>query len=162
MADTVKKVLDFRNNKTTAPDDYCLGRIVRIEASGDLFVDFLGNLSNPIKARFICDLQWGDSLLDAAVLLIFENKDRALPIIIGIVQHTLNPVPDVALEVERPKDAIIDGKKITFNAKDEIVLKCGDSTISLHKDGRIIIKGVQITSRASKVNKIKGSSILMN
>jgi hypothetical protein len=163
MAGTVKKLLDFRNTNTSAPNDFCIGRIVRIEASGQVLVDFPGNPSSPVKARLIAGTPLGDSLEDnASVLLVFENGNPALPIILGIVHDTRNPVREVALEVERPKDAIIDGEKIIFDAKDEIVLKCGESTVSLYKDGRIIIKGVQITSRASKVNKIKGAAILIN
>jgi hypothetical protein len=49
-----------------------------------------------------------------------------------------------------------------FDAKDEIQLRCGKSSVTLRKDGKIEIKGTQIVSRASGVNRIKGASVAIN
>lgn len=73
------------------------------------------------------------------------------------VQEQLAPAP-----AERPDEAVIDGKTVRFEARDEIVLRCGQGSITLRKDGKIVIKGTQLLSRASGVNRIKGGQVNIN
>jgi uncharacterized protein (DUF2345 family) len=56
----------------------------------------------------------------------------------------------------------IDGQRLQFEAKDEIVLKCGKASITLTKAGKIIIRGTYLLSRSSGVNRIKGGSVQIN
>jgi hypothetical protein len=49
-----------------------------------------------------------------------------------------------------------------LEAQEEIVLKCGEGSITLRKDGKIIIKGTHLLSRASGPNRIKGGSVQIN
>jgi len=51
---------------------------------------------------------------------------------------------------------------MVFNAEKEIELCCGKSSLIMKKDGRIVIKGIQLVSRASGVNKIKGAAVRIN
>lgn len=61
-------------------------------------------------------------------------------------------------------------KKITVDAGDEIMIKTGKASITLNKDGTIIIKGVNITldgsgkinAKASNDVVLKGSTIVAN
>ncbi len=50
------------------------------------------------------------------------------------------------------------GKKMSLSAKDELVLKCGEASISLKSNGDIVIKGGKITIRGSKDVIVKGPS----
>ena len=58
--------------------------------------------------------------------------------------------------------AKLDGEQVTLSAEKEIVLKCGKSSITLTKAGKIIIRGEYVLSRSSGVNKIKGGSVQIN
>ena len=60
------------------------------------------------------------------------------------------------------EDVVIDGRTITFDARQEIVLRCGDAKIMLRKDGKIVIRGTHLISRSRGVNKIKGGSVHIN
>jgi hypothetical protein len=62
----------------------------------------------------------------------------------------------------KPLDAIVDGRRVVLHAADEILLECGASSILLRKDGKIVLKGTQIVSRASGRHKIRGSSVQIN
>lgn len=100
------------------------------------------------------------------VLLIFENGEPSRPIIVGIME---DPIEDlVSLEVASPqgkneeKTVLVDGDNILLKAKQEITLECGKGSITVKKDGKIIIKGTNILSRASQANKIKGGSVELN
>jgi len=50
----------------------------------------------------------------------------------------------------------------TIVAEDSLELRCGKSSIVLYRDGRIVVKGTRVTSRASGENKIRGSSVSIN
>jgi hypothetical protein len=56
----------------------------------------------------------------------------------------------------------VDGRQVTLEGRDEVVLRCGQSSITLTKDGRVVVKGVEIVSRASRTNKIKGGNVNIN
>jgi len=60
------------------------------------------------------------------------------------------------------EDILIDGKKITFSAKEKIVLKCGESSITLTKAGKILIRGKYLLNRSTGVNRIMGGSVQVN
>ena len=61
-----------------------------------------------------------------------------------------------------PEEAVIDGKVVRFEAREEIVLRCGEGSITLRHDGKIVIKGTHLLSRASGVNRIKGGQVNIN
>ena len=49
-----------------------------------------------------------------------------------------------------------------MDAEREIVLRCGDSSITLTRAGKVIIKGKYILNRSSGYNKIKGAAVEIN
>jgi uncharacterized protein (DUF2345 family) len=61
-----------------------------------------------------------------------------------------------------PVDAVIDNDRIVLDAKREIVLKCGKGSITINKDGKIVILGTNLISRSRGRNKIKGASVSIN
>jgi Domain of unknown function (DUF6484) len=145
------------------------GRIVQVNQHGQAMVDFPGNELGPLPAR--CTLERGQlqTALESSdrlpVLLVFENGDPTLPIIIGCVYDTLaarEPTKQVVFAAESPRELTVDGRRVTIEASEEIVLRCGDSSITLKKNGRIVVKGADIVSRASRTNKLKGATVAIN
>jgi len=143
-----------------------VGCIVGTIADGRALVDFPGNEQGLVVARSIIpglsqplDLTAGS----LPVLLFFEGGDPSLPVIIGIVRNTLSASPDEQT-VCGPLQAetILDGKRLILDAHEEIVLNCGKSSVTLRKDGKIIIKGTEIVSRASGTHKLRGASVQIN
>jgi uncharacterized protein (DUF2345 family) len=59
-------------------------------------------------------------------------------------------------------EARVDGKRVVIEGKDEIVLSCGKASITLRRNGKVIIRGVQLESSAAGVNRIKGGSVQIN
>ena len=90
---------------------------------------------------------------------MFENGDPERPIITGFIQQ--QPVT-VSLEKNAVKEARIDGKWVRLEAEKEIVLRCGKSSITLRADGKIVIKGMEVVSRAKGANKVKGGTVRIN
>ena len=98
------------------------------------------------------------------VALGFVNGDPAQPIILGLIQKVSEaeePAPDEIAE-EQNVDVRLDGEKVTLSAEKEIVLKCGKSSITLTRAGKIIIKGAYLSNHSTGVNRIKGGSVQIN
>ena len=146
-----------------------VGKIITVDESGQAFVDFPGNTQGSISARFTNSIKPGmlqkTVSADRDVLLVFENNDPGLPIIIDTLYSLVDEITEsstIALETEIPKDALINGKRVTFDAKEEIVLRCGKASIILSRDGKIVIKGTHLISRSRGMNKIKGGAVHIN
>ena len=146
-----------------------IGTIVEITDGGQVLVDFPGNLFGPIPARFAeaigSKLRKILSSGDDHVLLVFEDDDPKRPIIIDTVRSSIDDIPGqdpVAFQMNDAEDVFIDGRRISFDAKEQVVLRCGKSSITLTKAGKVIIRGAYLLSRSSGVNSIKGGSIQLN
>jgi len=146
-----------------------VGKIVNVDESGQAFVDFPGNTQGPVSARFTNSIK--PEMLqktvsaDRDVLLVFENNDPGMPIIIDTLYSLVDEITEsstIAFETERPRDVLIDGKRVTFDAREEIVLRCGKTSITLNRGGKIVIKGTYLLSRSSGMNKIKGGTVHIN
>ena len=91
------------------------------------------------------------------VTLVFEKGDPARPIVVGLLQPTVVRLADKA-----PIEAYVDRERLVLEAHEQIELKCGKASLLLTADGRVIIKGANILSRASGANKIRGGSVHLN
>ena len=61
-----------------------------------------------------------------------------------------------------PLEARLDGKRVVLEGRDEVVLKCGDASITLRRDGKVILRGAYVETNARGVNRIKGGSVKIN
>jgi hypothetical protein len=141
----------------------CIGRLVGTTPSGAIAVRI--GTGEPRPARLMAGLRPGELshpiMQDREVLVMFEQGDPEKPIILGLLADPLEEM--IALsESQQPKEVMLDGKRVTLEAQEEIQLKCGDGSITLRKDGKIIIKGTHLLSRASGPNRIKGGSVQIN
>jgi len=94
------------------------------------------------------------------VVVVFDQGEVRRPIIIGVLQNprALPPAP-----VPEPLvSAQVDDQRVELTAEREIVLKCGEASITLTRAGKVIIKGAYILSRSSGYNKIKGAAVDIN
>lgn len=92
------------------------------------------------------------------IVLSFEQGNPALPIIIGALRDDENRAPDGGGQVE--VDA--DGERLIVTAKEKLVLRCGEASITLTKSGRIVIDGSYVVSRARGTNRVQGGSVQLN
>ena len=59
-------------------------------------------------------------------------------------------------------DADADGKRVRLVAKDEIVLECGKASITLRRNGRVIVRGTHVETNSEGTNRIKGGQVRIN
>ncbi|HEX3020176.1 MAG TPA: hypothetical protein VHP36_07730 [Chitinispirillaceae bacterium] len=53
-------------------------------------------------------------------------------------------------------------KRVVIDASDDLTIQCGKGSIKIDKEGRILIKGLEIVSSAKGKNRIRGGSIQLN
>ncbi len=163
---------------TISPGEIVIGTLVEVDEQGQPVVDFSGNPSGqPLKA--MTTLALTQTHIGRQVALLFANGDMKEPVIMGMIhsplQAMLENFTQVQVEDESDlpdgtkqesgfeiDDVLIDGKKITFEAKEQIVLKCGESSITLTQSGKILIRGKYLLSRSTGVNRIMGGSVKVN
>jgi hypothetical protein len=97
----------------------------------------------------------------APLVLVGLLRDRVvLPEADAAPQEATDEI--AAEQLGAAESAVIDGKRVLFEAREEIVLRCGKGSITLRKDGKIVIKGTHLLSRAQGVNRIKGGQVNIN
>jgi len=141
------------------------GRLAGLNEQGRLLVDYPGNPYGPLRARTTVVLP-ADELSRAvsdqcAVLLLFEEGDPGRPIVVGLLRDQVHPGP-AAAPVAAPMEVEADGRRVEVEAADELVLRCGQASVVLRRNGRVIIRGTAVETRAKGVNRIKGGSVLIN
>jgi uncharacterized protein DUF6484 len=94
----------------------------------------------------------------SSVVLVFEDGDPDRPIIMGCLRANAKALPDVAGQIEVETD----GQRLIVTAKDQMVLRCGKASITLTKEGKVILQGAYVSSQSSGVLRIKGGSVQIN
>jgi|ERR1700674_838587 hypothetical protein len=97
----------------------------------------------------------------AEVVVICDQGDPRCPIVIGVLQER-SFVP-VGADMQRQLVSVqADEDRYVISAEREIVLRCGDASITLTRAGKVIIEGNYILSRSTGYNKIKGAAVDIN
>jgi hypothetical protein len=104
----------------------------------------------PVPARSVVPLSSAD--VGREIVLMFERGDPDRPLVMGVLR---SPRPE-------PVRTEIDGEKLVLTADREIVLRCGEASITLTRSGKIILRGTYLLSRSSGTNCIKGASVQIN
>jgi Domain of unknown function (DUF6484) len=128
------------------------GVLVQLTEDGDSLVDFEGNPEeHPVRASSTVALENRD--LGREAILMFEDGDARRPIILGLIQERQGVTP-IAAEM--------DGETLEFSAKRQIILRCGEASITLTRAGKVLIRGKYVLSRSSGVNMVKGGIVHIN
>jgi len=137
-----------------------IGTLVGTAAGGEPLVDYPGNPhARPLPARSI--VAWDEKSVGRDVVLWFEEGDAARPLVMGFVQPPRTG-SDAPRGPAAPVEAQVDGQRLVFAADKEIVLRCGQASITLTRAGKVLIRGEYVLSRSSGLNSIKGASIQLN
>jgi hypothetical protein len=144
------------------------GRIVSVRGA-EVRVDFEGNDRGPLAARVSAALD--DAALGAAasegheVLLAFERGDPGRPVVLAVLRSR-SPLTDAvlarAVPAAAPRNARVDGRLVEIEGKEEVILRCGRASLTLTRDGTVILRGVKVVSRSDGVNRIRGAKVEIN
>jgi hypothetical protein len=146
-----------------------IGRISGYDVQRGVLVEFQGS-AGPVPARSVVPLDRATAEKAAAekqgAVLQFENGDPALPLLMGLIQPSVQtPLLDAMLDAPPPQqklEAKVDGKRVVIEGDDEIVLRCGQASITLRRNGKVVVRGTYLETRATGTNRIKGGSVQIN
>lgn len=105
-----------------------------------------------------------DSLLRAPGLPCSSASDSELPAAPESASPVESATARTGVEEDAPQviEVDVDGRRVRVVAKDEIVLECGKASITLRRNGRIVIKGTYIETCSEGTNRIKGGQVRIN
>lgn len=156
--------------RPVAIDVPLIGWICGYDPERGLLVDFAANQAQgPLAAGWTIPLD--RNTVEAAVrerrkaVLIFEDGDPLRPLVTGLVEPLLlrDSAPAAVAQLpEQPTEARLDGKRLTFEAAEEIVLRCGQASITLRRNGAVVIRGAHLISHSSGMNRIRGGAVHIN
>ncbi len=144
-----------------------VGMLLRWDERGP-FVDYAGNPHGDLLARNLVQLQatcehsTGRCGGRRAVMLAFEDGNSDQPIILAFLQPELTPVAGSGSESSSVGEPTSDNGGARVEAKDEIVLRCGAASITLRRNGRIVLRGSCIESYSRGLVRIKGAVVKVN
>lgn len=132
-----------------------LGTIVAVARDRGCTVDWPGNPAGPRPARLLVALDRAALRRAAAArtpaALVFEAGDPERPLVVGLVQS------DAPRRRQR-----VTGKRVVVTGEEEVELRCGEASITLRKDGKLVIRGAYVETAARGTNRIKGGSVQIN
>ena len=150
---------------TIAPGEIIIGEVVGINAQGQALVDYADTpLDQPLPA--ISTLGITQHHIGRQVALLFANGNPKAPVIMGIIH---SPLQDVIAAYEglpvaptSEPELTVNGERLVIEGKEEIVLKCGEASITLTRAGKILIRGKYVLTRSDGVNRMMGGSVQVN
>jgi hypothetical protein len=121
--------------------------VVDVLDSGEIAVRIDGR-----RGHVVCDfletsradhpsLQPGDR-----VMLLVPDGAQAKPAVVGKIGAYRRP----------------DRRQVIVDADEELIVRCGEASITFRKSGQILIKGLDIVSTARKRNRVRGGSVQIN
>jgi hypothetical protein len=156
-----------------AAGEIIIGVIQGINESGMPLVQYPGNpRQEPLAAITTVTIEHRH--VGRQVALLFNQGDALAPVVMGLIQNPLDAVLELQPETQAEEnkeqqkttnnrdEVYIDGQKIVFEGREQVVLKCGDASITLTKAGKILIRGKYLLNRSSGLNRIMGGSVQIN
>jgi hypothetical protein len=144
------------------------GWLVYVSRDGLPFVTYEQGADQPTEARTAVDaphdLVFGEKLR-RPVLLCLEPGHPPRPVIVGFIQERFvraDSMDRVPLRSSRDQDVTLEGRTISLEAREELSLRCGAGTITIRKDGKVLVRGTEVVSSAAGRNRVKGGVVSIN
>ncbi len=112
----------------------------------------------------------GVELDDATLVRAARRRRRALVVrtadatprwlLVGLVRERLSAKAITARAGKLESE--IEGETLRITAERDLELRCGQASITLRRDGRIVLNGTNVLSASRGPNRIKGATIALN
>jgi hypothetical protein len=93
-----------------------------------------------------------------ALAAAIKARRQALVVMCGgvaVVTGLLEPLPT--------NDRVeADEEELVLNSSKGVVLRCGEASVRLTPDGRVVVRGKDVVSRAKRRNQISGGTVRLN
>jgi hypothetical protein len=145
-----------------------LGRVVAVNDDHRVLVEYPG-CAGPTLARVAvaadrARLQRAIDCGEVAVLA-FDGGDAFRPLVLALL-----PRPSAGADVAATPPAArtevvkadVDGRRVLIEGQDEIVFQCGKASVTLRRNGKVVIRGTHVETVSEGTNRIKGGQVRIN
>ena len=147
--------------ENTSPPNNTIGTIHSFTEQGQVSI-VTGFHQAPTIAITMQYFEDPKALIGEKVLISFVDNDIQQPVIVGLVAQSVKNEILINNQSKQQKTLSLSVESFSLTATKDISLNVGRSQIVLDRFGKVIIKGKELTSRASSKNKIKGGNISLN
>ena len=123
--------------------------VVELERDGVPVVEVDGH---PVRAQ--ATIEVGPQDVGRRAMVTFLEGDPGQPVITGLFVEPGGAPPRRHLKLR--------ADELDLEAASKITLECGKASITLHRDGKVVVRGVHVLSRASGVIRIRGGTVELN
>jgi hypothetical protein len=154
------------SSSRATPATASIARVDRVDASGRVLVR-LADTAEPVVARLIEGINrarlFNTTGAGREVLVFLDGGRMEKPVIVGLLELETAEAVTVHSTGHKPETAAGSRQeRVLIEALAELVLKCGTGSITLRKDGKIILRGTHLLSRSSGPIRIKGGHVEIN
>lgn len=171
--ETIEQDIELFAEQTPAPiklepGELLLAKVQGFAEDGSPIVQVVGQKHS---LRALSTVSLDASHLGRTVTVAHIAQPQSQWVITGLIKNPLDQVFDRLNQsasgqsnedIGSEQSLMVDGQKIKIEGKEEIVLQCGESSITLTKAGKILIRGKYLLNRSTGLNRIMGGSVQVN
>jgi len=125
-------------------------------------IDIKGNVAARVRfeeepderlCHLLCSSDTPLSLAPGDVVLVWQPAPEDQGVILGRLGPSHAPTPEASSEP--PEELVLE-------ARHSLTLRVGSGSITIREDGKILIKGKDLVSHATRLNRIKGGAVQIN
>ena len=132
-------------------------RVVAVGTDGTVYVACGGDDDAVRACRLLETAEGATLVLDVGddVLAWLPADDAAPGFVLGRAGPARRPTGEARSGEEVPDSLVLE-------ARESLTLRCGDGSITIRADGRILIRGRDLVSHAQRMNRIRGGAVAIN
>lgn len=163
-AERTSQVIPLNPARAPSMREHIIARLSHYSSDGPLVV-LEGASDEPMLARSTVGASTLRCAVGQDVLVVFAGEK---PVIVGVLQQQGQACPcaetaeSLLTAVGLPKEVMVDGERVVIRGAREISFECGESSLVMRANGRIVVRGIYVETRARSLNRIRGGSVKIN
>ena len=142
--------------------DVVLGILVGFNQQHQPLVVFANSPQETAKVAMNTVATLSQTQVGKQVALLFVNGDLNQPIIMGLIRSPEEMKANTASSTSVATTTSHNQKHLKLDAEESIELTCGQSSLTLTRAGKILLRGQYVSSYSKGVNTVKGGSVKIN
>jgi hypothetical protein len=133
----------------------------RQPTGGPIALGVLERVESPVKA--VVSIEGRSLAAQTLVPLKTKQVGASVALWLGAGGDGGCLILGVVLErAPRPVLARLDGRRVSLRADRELVLRCGPASLTLTRDGKVVLRGAEVLQTATGTHRIHGAAVRIN
>ncbi|WP_157652788.1 DUF6484 domain-containing protein [Burkholderia ubonensis] len=142
-----------------------LGTIVNVGPNHGVWIDYVDNPDGaPLVAICAANITAAD--VGREVVLAFAQGDPGQPIVLGLLRrHEVDNQVESGTGIHSAvptAGSAADASHVCLEAAEAMTLRCGRASLTLNKDGRVIVRGMNVATYADGTLRLRGAVVELN